>query len=125
YAGSKFVLEFQINGDGRPGGYPSRFRKRVPYFLGIDELREVQRVQNEVIRSLRQPPTGLLRDPSLRIWYLGKFEPVRTPYTASDDVWFRYASERDVARWVALLQPVLERVLPELEQRAGEPPNTG
>jgi hypothetical protein len=100
YAGSEFVVEFQLSRSPEVGWQQLR-RARLAHFLGADALKELQVTQNAVIRALPKPPSDywILQDPRLRDWYLRMFEPVSKPFSPTDDVWLRYHAAADVTRW--------------------------
>lgn len=101
YAGSKFVVEFQL-GHEPLIGWNTVCRQRISRMLSAAEREEVRTIQNEVIAALRRPPENY---PLLNVCeqvttiYLNKFTSVDQPYWEADDIWFRYASKEDVDRW--------------------------
>jgi hypothetical protein len=88
YAGSKFVVEFQLSEDPRPGT-PSGFRQRIPYFLTEFELARIRQIQNSVIASLPKPPQShfaLSISAEVSAWYLERFKPISEPYRSTSDI---------------------------------------
>jgi hypothetical protein len=78
-------------------------------------------LQNEVLSSLRRAPPdyyALHVSPEVRKWYLAKFELVREPYTETDDIWFRYASSKDVTAWANFLVAAAPVVIETFERVA-------
>ena len=117
YAGSKFVVEFQLSPEPVIGTGRS---ERLASLLSPEEREEVRSIQNEVIAGLHRPPAS---HPTLHIsqqvteWYLAKFGPVCEPYPERHDIWFRYASPDHVARWALFIIGRLPKCIGELEWR--------
>jgi hypothetical protein len=114
YAGSKFIVEFQVSDSSQIGVGTRRYR--LPYFLTEHELNQVRSIQNAVIARLPTPPRdyyifGL--DRNLVDWYQAKFRTVQEPYSSRDDIWLRYHEPADVRRWAEFLLSVLPRVVSE------------
>lgn len=119
YAGSKFVVEFQLA--ERPEIGHGQLRLRLPQLLSDPELEEVRRMQNLVIAKLSIPPMDYYAwhiNEDVSEAYRRKFEPVAEPYTRSDDVWLRYAEEEDVRLWVQFLLRTLPTVIERFERWA-------
>jgi hypothetical protein len=104
-AGSKFVVEFQLSREAIVGADPSR-RARIGRLLDDRDRDAARSLQNAVISRLRRPAPS---HPKLHVsenvtkWYLASFEPVREPYAAGHDIWFRYASADDVLNWAKFI----------------------
>jgi hypothetical protein len=119
YAGSGFIVEFQLAPSDRPGaGGSESKRMRLGRLLLDSELQRATELQNRLIGKLAQPP----RDhPNLRIsdqvtrWYLAKFARLERPYRRNDDLWLRYYDEEDVVGWARFVQDVLPRVTAAFE----------
>jgi hypothetical protein len=115
YAGSKFIVEFQLSRSPQLGAAgPEGLRERLPRFLAEHELELVREIQNTVIRSLPQPqPDHLVfkMDQQIVDWYLSEFKEVAGPYRATDDVWLRYWTPEDVKHWAEFLLGVLPRIV--------------
>jgi len=122
YAGSKFIVEFQLSSSPRIGACGADcVRHRLPHFLTKDLLEIVRAQQNRVIRSLPKPSSNhfvLQMDKQTVDWYLAKFKEVETPYRNTDDIWFRYGSAENVRGWAELLLQVLPSVVQQLESFA-------
>ena len=105
YAGSKFVVEFQL---GREPviGWNTICRQRIASMLTSAEREVVRMVQNKVIASLHRPPKDYavlnVCEEVSRI-YLQEFKSIDRPYGEGEDIWFRYASDGDVNRWADFL----------------------
>jgi hypothetical protein len=116
YAGSKFVLEFQLSETPVVGGSQIR-RERLALILDKKGREEIRKIQNQVIASLRRPPSSyplLHVSEGLRDHYLGKFLAINEPFGDRDDIWLRYGSREHVATWaqfiVGKLPECFERV---------------
>jgi hypothetical protein len=120
FVGSKFTLEFQEASEPQPGH--ARRRCRFTPLLTADEREQVRILQNVVITKLRPPPRdhwahSLNRQ--TKKWYFAKFDLIRDPFGADDDVWMRYADEADVRRWAEFLVPLLPRMLQDFAAMTG------
>jgi len=130
YAGSQFVVEFQLSESEKPGAVGG-FRQRLPHFLTESELARVRQMQNAVIASLPQPPRGhaaLLMGEQIATWYLRKFAPVSEVYHSKIDIWFRYHQPDHVKSWAEFVASVLPRITAEIankESSAGSAPSGG
>jgi hypothetical protein len=105
YAGSKFVVEFQLGNEPVIGG-KTICRQRIGRMLSAAEREEIRAIQNNVIASLHRPPKNhalLNVCEEVSIVYLKEFKSVDQPYGGREDIWFRYASKEDVDRWGKLL----------------------
>lgn len=117
YAGSKFILEFQLGPEPVIGGQ-TVCRRRIGELLSTTEREEARAIQNRVIASLRRPPKSY---PVLNVCeevstlYLREFDLVNEPYGERDDIWFRYASKEDVDRWAKFLIDRLPNCLRQVE----------
>jgi hypothetical protein len=101
YSGSEFTVEIQRSVRSEPGT-PSSYRRRIGKSLSPSALEEVRRFQNVVVGGLSRPPPthpAFHISPELTSWYRAKFLPVAQAYTASDDVWLRYALPSHVEHW--------------------------
>lgn len=117
YAGSKFVVEFQLGPEPVIGGR-TICRRRIGELLSPAEREEARAIQNRVIASLRKPPKNyavLNVCEEVSTLYLRKFELVDQPYWEKDDIWFRYASKGDVDRWAEFLVERLPNCLRQVE----------
>lgn len=117
YAGSKFVVEFQLGPDPVIGKNEI-CRRRIGRMLSAADREEIRTIQNKVISSLRRPPKNydiLSVGEELRAWYLKEFESIDQPYGERDDIWFRYASKEDVDRWAKFLVTRLPDCLHQVE----------
>ena len=114
YAGSKFVVEFQISDEPIIGAGESEQRWRLPEFLNEDELEKVRSMQNAVIAKLEKPDRSYfifqLGD-DLVSWYLDKFKPVVERYRRTEDVWLRYKDKEDVERWAIFVKEKLPEIV--------------
>jgi hypothetical protein len=118
YAGSKFVVEFQISKSERIGDV-SLLRHRISFFMTEAELDLVSRTQNEVVENLKKPPKThyifSLND-DLQRWYLKKFERVKEKYDNPSDIWFAYHIEEDIEKWVKVIEPIISRIVADLKK---------
>jgi hypothetical protein len=121
YAGSHFIVEFQISNKPIIGAGQHNMRWRLPKFLNEGELEQVRQMQNNVIGKLKKP------DCNYRIfhfgddiakWYLAKFQLVDEKYLPTDDIWFRYKDKEDVERWGAFLRDILSKIIKSLTKDA-------
>lgn len=111
YAGSKFVIEFQLA--PTPDLYHGR-RARFAQLASADQLTEAWRLQNRVIAKLPKPPGDYFifgMEGKFVDWYLSKFQPVTEEYTNHSDIWFRYHDAEDVTIWAHFLLDALPTVL--------------
>src|SRR5690349_3521604 len=105
YAGSKFVVEFQLSDDPIVGAR-SVHRQRLPKMLDGVGREKIRKIQNRVIDSLRSPPPN---HPSLHIskevsdWYRAKFARIDHPFGDEDDIWFRYVGDGDLIVWAEFI----------------------
>jgi hypothetical protein len=122
YAGSEFVVEFQLSANSCVGdGGPECFRHRLPFFLHQEELEEVRQIQNDVIGALPRPPADyfvLQMSPDVVNWYLANFAPVERSFVQTDDIWLRYHQPHHVRRWSAFLLQVLPGITTVLTAQA-------
>ncbi|MGA3082513.1 MAG: hypothetical protein ABSD44_14265 [Terracidiphilus sp.] len=117
YAGSKFVVEFQVGPESIIGRHTTR-RERIGRLLNDSDRETIRTLQNDVIAKLTRPPWnyGLLHvSEDVRSWYLKQFELVERPYSQGDDIWFRYSRSDDVARWARFLITKLPEVFQQIE----------
>jgi hypothetical protein len=117
YAGSKFVVEFQLGPEPVIGG-KTICGRRIGKLLNPAEREEARTIQNRVIASLRTPPKNhavLNVCEEVSTLYLKEFDLVDQPYGERDDIWFRYASKEDVARWSNFLVDKLPNCLRQVE----------
>ncbi|MES2072010.1 MAG: hypothetical protein V4488_16760 [Pseudomonadota bacterium] len=118
YAGSKFTVEFQRSTEPEPGA-PAIRRKRIGKLLSNDQREEVRRIQNEILSSLRRPPKDnaiFNVSPEVTKYYLAQFNNIDSPYTASDDVWLRYAAPEHVQTWGTLLANLVPLCIQAVEE---------
>jgi hypothetical protein len=117
YAGSKFVVEFQLGPEPVIGG-KTICRRRIGKLLNPAEREEVRSTQNRVIASLRKPPKNyavLNVCEEVSALYLEEFNLVKQPYGEDTDIWFRYVSKEDVERWAKFLVDKLPNCLRQVE----------
>jgi hypothetical protein len=120
FAGSKFVVEFQVSPKPLVGG-ASACRRRLTTLLDDAGRARVREIQNAVISHLPRPPRThppLVVSPRTAKWYLAKFELVGDPYTERDDVWFRYAGADDVRRWAEFIAERMPECISAMESIA-------
>jgi hypothetical protein len=114
YAGSKFIVEFQISDEPFIGAGHHNQRWRLPKFLNEDELEHVRRIQNAVIAKLEKPNRDYhvfqLGDDVVN-WYLAKFNPIVERYSRTDDIWLRYKEKEDVKRWAVFVKDMLPKIV--------------
>ena len=105
YAGSEFVVEFQLGREPVIGSN-TICRQRIARMLSAAEREEIRRIQNNVIVTLHKPSRNyalLNVCEEVSTLYLKKFKSVDQPYGERDDIWFRYASKEDVDKWAQFL----------------------
>lgn len=115
FAGSKFIVEFQLDSISEPGGAGDRHR--LPFFLDQNQLEQVRQLQNEVISHLKKPSPDyfiLNMDQRTRDWYLAKFNLVSDAPTNQSDLWLRYHGVEDIRRWTLFVQQALPGILGRL-----------
>lgn len=125
YAGSKFIVEFQISDEPRIGSLRAVHRSRLPKYLSDDQLERVRELQNRVIARLEKPKRDyhIFQMPeNIVTWYLAKFDAVSKRYTQSNDVWLRYRYAEDVEQWAYFIKGVLENLVPSLVATASQQP---
>jgi hypothetical protein len=108
YAGSQFVVEFQLAPEPIVGVGGSR--QRLAAFLNAEQRESARRIQNEVIASLQVPPKthpALQVSPGTTKSYLAKFNSVVVPYPEGHDIWLRYIRLEHVSRWAQFILPLL------------------
>jgi hypothetical protein len=113
YAGSKFVVEFQISDEPLIGAAHNQ-RWRLPKFLNDDDLDCVRRMQNDVIVKLEKPDSNyyvLQLGDDVVNWYLAKFNPIVERYSRTDDIWLRYKEKEDVECWAGFVKEVLPKIV--------------
>lgn len=92
----------QLNDEPVTGGWEPRGRL---YRLLSDEERLAHlAIHNHVVVKVRPDPFLLN---GLGDEYLSEFQLRSIPFDRRDDVWFRYADEDDVRRWLAFVAHVL------------------
>ena len=121
YAGSKFVVVFNLVDRPEANSYYGTQWKRLPHLLTQAQLDEVKQLQNRVIAKLTPPSRDHYifdLDQEIVERYLRKFEPIAEDYTPSSDIWLRYHDRDDVIMWaeylLAVLPQVLQRFYPQL-----------
>ncbi len=117
YAGSKFVIEFQLSYEPVVGTSSIR-RQRLGKMLHANEREEIRTIQNKVIASLSRPPRSysmLNISEELSTLYLRQFQPIDEPYSDSEDIWLRYASEDDLDMWAKFIITKLPEFLRQTE----------
>lgn len=105
YAGSKFVVEFQLSDDPVVGATHSQ-RRRLAKMLDHEGREEMRSLQNEVISSLRRPSANhpcLGASEQVRDYYLRKFQKIDLPYSERDDIWCRYARGEHIVAWAKFI----------------------
>ena len=112
YKGSSFTVLVQL---GPQAALEERIANRLTAHLSLPELELVRARQNRVLRAIPPPPPEYVndivagfgksfKDPRPYIErFLEDWRPVAAPYSAGDDIWFRYFSEDDVRSWAILL----------------------
>ena len=117
YAGSKFVLEFQLSHEPVVGISSVR-RQRLGEMLSTNEREEIRTIQNKVIASLHRPPRsyGLLNvSEELSTLYLRQFQPIDKPYSDREDIWLPYANRHDLDMWSKFLVAKLPEFFRQIE----------
>ncbi len=112
FAGSRFVVDTQLSDEPIVGS--SIQHQRLPHFLDDAQLEQVRQIQNMVTERLKAPPETyfvLHISPSVREWYLAKFQPITRKYANTDDIWLRYFFPEDVRRWAEFALDHLPSIL--------------
>ena len=115
YTGGTFIVEFTVSDAIRR----TALRDRMWRLLDDVSRREAVRISNGAIAALPGPSRGILTalPESLRSTYLGYFNTVNETPGQKQDVWFRYATRRDVAAWADFIASRFQLVIQECEQR--------
>jgi hypothetical protein len=109
YAGSKFVVEFQLAPEPIVGAGAKR-RQRLASLLTAEQRESARRIENAVISSLQKPPRAhfaLHVSPEVTKWYMAKFDAVAVPYPEGHDIWLRYVRPEHVSDWAKFILPLL------------------
>jgi hypothetical protein len=120
YLGGRFVVEFLANDFIRE----SSVYERIWRLLKDESRRNAILLSNAAVASLPSPPwetVSALRE-DLRPYYIKQFELQGATPAAQEDVWFRYATRADVARWGDFLASELPNVVVECERRLADLP---
>ncbi len=123
YTGGKFIVEFTVSDAVRR----TALRDRIWRLLDDVSRREAVRISNGTIAALPGPSREILNalPESLRSTYLGYFKTVDETPAQKQDVWFRYATRRDLTAWADFIASRFQLVIQECEQRlAGLQPHT-
>ncbi len=125
YSGSRFTVEFQLDGSPEPG---KPANDRLQRFLTAEELEFVRDVQNSIIRKIPPPPQAwvdsfesnarrLYKNPELLIeGFWEQWRPVSAPLQPEHDLWLRYWEADDVTTWAALILNVLPRIVAQYSE---------
>ena len=113
--GYAFVVEMQL-GDEPVAGVVGP-RGRLYRLLSDEERLAHLAIHNRVVVKLR-PDLFLLE--GLGDEYFLEFQPRSIPFDRSDDVWFRYADEEDVRRWLAFVAQVLPATIARFSAAASD-----
>ncbi len=104
--------------------------RRLTDYLAFEQLEFIRARQNRILESIPQPPADYIqtmisafektfRDPQPYVdAYLKDWKPVTHPYTAADDIWFRYFTEADVRSWAILLGKHVQHIYNQMERSA-------
>ena len=118
YAGSKFIVEFQLASEPVIG--IGRNRKRLPALLSKTQLDQVLKIQNEVISKLSPPHNAYIAlhfSSDNAEYYLARFKPEKRSYRNNDDIWLRYHDEENVKKWGLFIKDnlpvILSRFIPD------------
>lgn len=118
FAGSRFIVEIQISKTNEIGS-ASVFRQRIPFFLTENDFAEISKAESEIKGKFQKPPRKhyiftLAKD--IQEWYNKKFEKGNNNYNNSSDIWFVYFDEIDVKKWAKIIEPILNRMINDLEK---------
>lgn len=118
YAGSKFIVEIQISKTNEIGR-DSIIRQRIPFFLTENDFAEIIKIENQIKDKLQKPPKthyifSLAED--VQNWYKKKFERATNTYNKSSDIWFVYFNEKDVQKWISIIEPMINQIIYDFEQ---------
>lgn len=112
HKGSRFTVFLQLAPEP---DFASLHANRLTSYLTVPELELIRARQNRVLRAIPPPPPDYVNEmiaafrksfsdpkPYIDI-FLQDWQPVTRPYSADDDIWFRYFGEADVRSWAILL----------------------
>jgi hypothetical protein len=119
YKGSKFTVWLQ---QGTETEINWKLSSRLTSQLTIEDLLIIRAKQNQVLSKIPSPPAEYIqniirtfektfRDPKPYIdLYLSDWKLVDAPYLITDDIWYRYFSEKDVESWAFLLLKYIQKI---------------
>ena len=125
YAGSRFVVEFQLGYEPLIA-WKTICRQRIARMFSAAEREAVRSIQNNVIAALHRPPKSyalLNVCEEVSLIYLQKLNSIDQPYSEREDIWFRYASREDVERWAKFLVGKLPDCFRQVEMWDGRTPS--
>jgi hypothetical protein len=112
HKGSSFTVFVQL---APLAGVRETIANRLTAHLTPAELELIRARQNRILRAIPPPPPEYVNDvvagfgksfkdprPYIEV-FLQDWRPVGQPYSASDDIWFRYFGAEDVKSWAILL----------------------
>jgi hypothetical protein len=118
--GTSFVIEFRRT--DRPALFSGgRFRALFCTLLDDEGRERVRQLNNDVVRQMPPAPVSALRQlsPDIHAWYKSHGDLRETPYTSTENVWFRHLNVEDVRAWTVLLAELLPGVLLGVRHRLG------
>ncbi len=118
FAGSKFIVEIQISSSNEIGT-ASIVRQRIPYFLTKTDFAEIAKTENQIKDKLQKPPKtyfifSLTED--IQNWNKKKFDKTNNSYDKSSDIWFLYYDKTDIEKWLAIIEPMINKIIYDYEQ---------
>jgi hypothetical protein len=122
FTGSKFVLEFEISHEIKPG-YSDFFadRSRLNPLLNDDERSKLLELQNQVIGRLQMPTdeeyVKIYGFPPFHPMFEKQFAPVTQSYRPQEDVWLRYHNAEDMAIWADFVHERIELLVDRFLKR--------
>jgi hypothetical protein len=119
YAGSLFVVEFEIS--DTPKLDTGWHRRRLWRVLAEKDRDVFHQLNNLVAVTLPHPDPGFISalTPQAAEWYKKAFDPSPMPQPG-DDVWFRYYDQDDATAWGHLIAAA---VVPALQTFESEEPS--
>src|ERR1700694_2152165 len=115
YSGGRFITEFHASNRSRA----TAVLFRMWSLLGDQTRREFFQINSAVVSRLPGPSDAIVRalPESLRETYLAGFRVSVDIPPPNADVWCRYATREDAARWGAFIAANLEEMVARCEQR--------
>jgi hypothetical protein len=130
HKGSRFTVFLQLTPEQ---DFEHTMSNRLTSYLTLPELELIRARQNRILRAIPPPPPEYInevvvsfgksfRDPQPYLdIFLQDWQLIAKPYSANDDIWFRYFNEEDVRSWAVLLHNHIRALYERLLTPAAEP----